>query len=144
MCSCSECHLCLMHYPSSPSAIWSGLSILCACVCVCMCVCVCVLFFSVFHFYHPPPVFHCPSPPPLFLFSYIVGTKGFIFGGRAVFREDAAAVNSSRPEPQYDQCGLTWCTCMSLQEHTPVPCYHCSKMSEFDEICVMIQQWDVW
>lgn len=29
MCSCSESHLCLMHYPSSPSAIWSGLWFVC-------------------------------------------------------------------------------------------------------------------
>lgn len=37
MCSCFECHLGLMHYPSNPLAIWSGLSFLCVGVPACVC-----------------------------------------------------------------------------------------------------------
>lgn len=52
--SCFECHLCLMHYPSSPSAIWSGLR-----------VCAPVFFI----FLSPPPVSHAPILLRAFVFQ---------------------------------------------------------------------------
>lgn len=93
MCSCSECHLCLMHYPSNTSAIWSGLSFVYMCVCSVLHCSSFLAFFS--WFVHLFASAYCSSN--------CVQIKGLIFififyvRCEAAFGEEATALNSFQP-----------------------------------------------